>query len=70
MGGKVPVVFWGLEAGTLLDTVPGVTPNSNSSFLDVSDAELRKCTLRWWVLRWGTEEHWRKRAGEASWRGV
>lgn len=24
--GKAPLVFGGLEAGTLLDTVPGVTP--------------------------------------------
>lgn len=24
--GKAPLVFWGLEAGTLLDTMPGVTP--------------------------------------------
>lgn len=37
--GKAPLVFWGLEAGTLLDTMPGVTPNKDSSLLDVSDAE-------------------------------
>lgn len=24
--GKAPLVFWGLEAGTLLDTMPRVTP--------------------------------------------